>query len=106
MQPLIIKTDANGIGAFSIPFSDYIDVRVLLPNTAETVSIPAGAKTVVFSSAEDFYVRISGTAAVPTTDITNGTGSELNPVARTVDGLTSFSMVAPYNAIVTMLFYS
>jgi hypothetical protein len=106
MKTFIIIGDANGVSSFAIPFGDYIDVRVLLPNIAETVTIPTGAKIVVFSSAEDFYVCTTATAAVPTTDITNGTGSELNPVARIVENVPSFSMIAPYNAIVTMNFYS
>lgn len=106
MQPFQILCDPNGLSSFTIPFCSYVDVRVLLPNVAETVNIPAGAQFIVFSSAENFYVRVGGAASVPASDVIDGTGSELNPVARAVKGVDTFSIVAPYHAIVTLSFYA
>jgi hypothetical protein len=74
MKTFLIQGDANGASSFAIPFSDYVDVRVLLPKVAETVTVPAGARFVVFSSAEDFYCRANATASIPTDDVTNGSG--------------------------------
>jgi len=55
--PLDIKT-ADGSYALKPP--TQIDVRVLAANTAESHTIPSGAKYVFFSSeACDFYARYS-----------------------------------------------
>jgi hypothetical protein len=84
----------------------YVDARVLASGVAETVTIPATAKYVVFKSAPElFYVNWQGTAAAPAADVTDGTASELNPDVRYLGTLANFSIVAPATTIVTMLFY-
>jgi hypothetical protein len=106
MKPFIIAGDANGAASFAIPFCDYIDVRVLVANVAETVTVPSAARLVLFSATGDFYARIAGTAGVPSADVIDGSGSELNPVLRAVAGVASFSVIAPSATTITLSWYA
>jgi hypothetical protein len=72
---------------------------------AESHTIPTGALWVVFSSNCNFYANPSGTAAVPSDDVTDGTGAELNPAAWRVIGLTAVSLIATTACVVTMSYY-
>lgn len=65
-----------------LPADEYIDNRVLAAGVAETITPPTWADTVVFSANADFWYRIGSAAAVPGTDVTDGTGSGLNPTIR------------------------
>lgn len=99
-----------GREAFAPTPSDHVDARVLAANTAERHTIPAGAKFVSFSADGDFYAKFGdGTvnAAVPSTDVTNGTGSALNPgVRRIVEGITHVSLIAAAARVITMEFWA
>lgn len=96
-------------GAFSSHLRlmpSYVDARVLAATTNESVTVPTGAKYVVFSSnCAAFYVENGGTAAIPAADVTDGTGSELNPSGYFIDGVSSFGIISPTTCIVTMAFY-
>lgn len=83
----------------------YVDSVVLTANVAATYTLPTGAKYALFSANADFYVAYSGTAAVPSSSITNGTAPELNPVLRQVDDLTSVSLISPNSCIITIAIY-
>lgn len=89
---------------------DYIDVRVLAAATAERHTIPTGAKYVVFSADATFYARfgdVTVTAAVAAADVTDGTGSMVNPEAREIpSGVTHISLIASAATVVTMSFYA
>ncbi len=100
-----MKPGANGEQTFARSAPNYIDARVLLANTAETHTVPAGAKFVIFGSDGDFYAKPNGTAAVPANDVTDGTGSELNPVIWDLNGVTSIGLVAAAARVVTLSFY-
>jgi hypothetical protein len=105
MKHLIIRDGANGHNTFAIPGTDEIDVYYG-DAAASTVTVPPGANYVVYSATDDFYVRWDGTAAaIPGADITNGTGSEINPTIRDIKGVTSFSIIAAVDTVVTMAFY-
>lgn len=90
--------------------SDYINARSLAANTAERVTIPTGYNFVVFSATANYYVKVGDgtvTATVPG-DTTDGTASELNPLAYLVnqEGTeTHISIISPDNCIVTLAFY-
>ncbi len=87
--------------------SDRIDNLVLASGTAKTVTVPEGAGFAVFSATGTFYARFDGgAAAAPGADITNGTGSEVNPTARSVAGLPAFSVVAPAACVVAVAWYA
>jgi len=106
MVPFQISTDQNSWPTYAITFSDHINVQVLASGVAETITTPSGANFVLFSSTSNFYCRANGTAVVPTGDITNGSGSELNPVARSLRNVSSISLISPGTCTVTMAFYA
>ena len=92
-------------GYFQLPFSDYVNARVLAANTAETIAIPTGAKYVLFSADGDFYVRSNDTATIPAADVADGTAAILNPTLRSLETVTSLSVIASAARIVTAAFY-
>lgn len=107
MQPLIIASGANGLSTFSIPVPDSTSVNgvVLAAGTAKSITVPSGATHALFSATDDFYANYTGTATV-ITDTTNGSGSELNPVIRTLLAATTISVIAAQATNVTVTFYT
>lgn len=109
-EPLEVASDKkNPIHA--IQQSSHIDVRVLAAGVAESHSVPGDAKYVIFScatssgNAASFWADFNGTAAIPTGDITDGSGCEVNPAVRFVGNITTISVISPTDCIVTMAFY-
>jgi len=96
---------------YAIQQSTHIDARVLAAGVAESHTVPANAIYVVFSAQDgggdacSFYANFSGTAAEPSADITDGSGSELNPAVRALEGATAISLLAPEACILTLAFY-
>jgi hypothetical protein len=92
------------IGGFKPP--QYINAQVLAAGVAETHTFGSGCAYAMFSANSDFYARWDGTAAtVAAADITDGTGSELNPRVRYVTGQSTVSLIAPSATIVTIACY-
>jgi hypothetical protein len=61
---------------------------------------------VIFSSKGDFYAKFDGAAAVPTSEVADGSASELNPSARRIpEGVTSIGLIAPEDCMVSLAFY-
>lgn len=109
--PLEVATDKKSpINA--IRQSNYIDARVLAAGIAESHTVPTGAVYVIFSAftstgaQASFWADFNGTAAIPSADITDGSGCEANPAVRYVKGVTTISLIAPAACIVTMSFYT
>jgi hypothetical protein len=79
----------------------WVDTVVLgAAGTAEAYVPPAGATYLLFNSTADFWARpnaaLAGTAAaVPSTEIANGTSSILNPTQRFI----SLSQVAEVSLV-------
>lgn len=96
----------NGPNLFALPAPDYVDVRVLAAGIEETHSVPAGANIVIFSATDDFWVNYDATAVDPSGDVTDGTGSELNPVVREITGVSTIHVVAPRTTKLSMTFYA
>ena len=100
----------QGRRAFAPPAGDYIDARVLAASTAERHIVPTGARYVVFSADATFYAKFGDsnvTAAIPAADVTDGTGSMVNPETREIpSGVTHISLIAVAATIVTMAFYA
>lgn len=98
--------DAEGRSSFLRVAPTYVDAKSLAASTAETVTVPANAKFVVFSGNAPYYVNPHGaTAAVPG-DVSNGSASELNPAGYELRGMATFSVISPSACILTMAFYS
>lgn len=86
--------------------STYIDVRVLPAATKRDHDTPSGANYVLFSANGDFYYKRNGGAVVPSSDVTNGSGPELNPTIRYIGGSTTISLISPSSCVITMAFYA
>jgi hypothetical protein len=76
------------------PLATYVD-NIVLAGVAKTVTVPPNAARVIFgTTATPFYLRVGGTAAAPGADVTDGTGSAINPSDRLVTGGSTFSLFA------------
>jgi len=105
MRNLAVKADANGdFPTWCRVPSDVVNSLALAAGVAESTTVPALAGKVFFSSTGTIYVKVGGTAAVPT-DITNGTASELNPSCYIVSPGDVISVIAPATCIVTFSYY-
>ena len=106
MKPFAAAHGATGQPTFAVPGADsiyhYSDVT-----TADTVTVPSEATIALFSATGDFYVRWDGgTAVVPSSAVEDGTGSEVNPIARAVKPGQTFSIVSETAIVVSICFYS
>ena len=103
----IIPPEARGAFSSQLPvFPTYIDARVLAANTNETHTVPTGAKYVVFAAnCAAFYAKQGGAAAVPAADVTDGTGSALNPAGFGIDGVASIGLISPTACVVSLWFF-
>ena len=103
-------------GSYAIIPSDTVNARVLAANTAESALVPPYtdsmgrtkfANYVLFSPKGcDFYAGFNGTAAVPASDVTNGSASEINPTIRYLGGsFASISLISDSACTVGLSFY-
>ncbi len=67
----------------------HVDNMVLAADTPEVYTIPTGAVNVLINCTGDVWIKFGGAAAVPTTEVTDGTASELSPSLRNVVGFTT-----------------
>lgn len=105
MKPLkVIYTE--GSPAVGLHYSSSVYASVLAANVAESVTVPTGANYVNFSATADFYAKIGGTAAVPATEVADGSASVLNPGLRALDGATSIGLISAEVCVITMEFFS
>lgn len=90
----------GGIAAFFPDVANsFVTNHVLSTSGAKTVTVPAGDDTAkatmaAFKADGDFWVNYTTTAAVPTSDVTDGSGAELNPDYRSVGSAATISMIA------------
>ena len=83
----------------------YINNYVLVPDEHKIIHVPTGAKFAMFCANADIWVRVGGTAAVLSIDITDGTGSELNPAIRYLDDNITIGIISEYTTKVVVVFY-
>lgn len=84
----------------------HINNRVLTAATAETETVPAGAGYVIINADLDVWVNFEGTTAVvPSIDITDGTGIELNPGARLLGESKTLSIISAGAAKISFAYY-
>lgn len=106
-----IARDFGGNNTLIRPAPEWVDARVLAAGVAEAHTVPSDATVVIFSSTAAFYCKPNGTAAAPSTDVLDGSGSELNPTSynlRPIAGtkINTLSLVSTPGATVTMAFYA
>lgn len=88
--------------------SSYVNDRVLAANVAETETAPtfsgaSGVPLTVFISAtcSNYYISVTGTAAVPVADVTDGGAAERAPTAYRIAQSGTLSVVADAACTVT-----
>jgi hypothetical protein len=98
--------DLPGKQMIGLNMPEYVDAIVLVANTAQNYTIPSGAKYLMFSANDDFYVNWGTTAAVPSASTATGAAAELNPGLRSVkSGTATISLIGPRACTVTVLVY-
>lgn len=85
--------------------TDYIDCLVLAANVAETWTKPSSIEFILINGTVAFYYKKDGTAAVPAADVTDGSGSFLNPEQLDVRETTTLGLIAPTDGVVTIAGY-
>jgi hypothetical protein len=106
MKPMISSRDGNHNVLDGFGYSNYVDARVLAGTVAEVITVPTGAKKVLFSGTGNYYVRFGAAAAIPAVDVTDGSGSCLNPALREIDGAATIGIIAPNDCVVTLEFFA
>jgi len=102
IPPDVAKRFASNIR----PAPSYVDARVLAAGVSEAHTMPSNTRFVIFSANCDFYAKSGGTAAVPAADVTDGSGSELNPAAWYFNTPPSqIALISASTCIVTMSVY-
>lgn len=86
--------------------SSYINNIVLGAGSNQNIAVPASGAFVVFSADGDFWAKPNSAAAVPTVNITNGNGSELNPAAWNLTSITGINLIASSARKISLSFYS
>ena len=104
LEPLKFYRAVAGDQTFAVK-QGYVNNYVLTANTNTAVTVPTGASYAVFSATVDIWVNIGGTAAVPSTNVTDGTGSDLNPTIRRVESGGTIGVISEYAAKVSIAFY-
>lgn len=96
-------------------FSSVINNYILVGGVARTITVPTGAEFVFMNATNSTgasnmtYFTCDaaiGTAAIPGSDITNGTGVECNISMRNVRLTPTISVIAPAAGILFCAFYA
>lgn len=92
--------------------SSYVLSKSLAASTAESFTVPTAlgpagrARYVVFSAEVDFYANCYTAATVPG-DVTDGTASEMNPVAYQIpEDVSEISVISETAGRITASFYA
>jgi hypothetical protein len=110
--PLYPSTDSLTTRLAPRNMSDYIDARVLAAGVAETVACPEGYRYVVIRGEDTYYIAKNDDAAIPSSDITDGSASELNgegydlQPGGDIAAVTSIGVIAPRACVVTFAYYT
>jgi len=105
LNAMIYRAGANADLVFARSKPTWINLACLAAGVEKTVTVPTGANFCIFSGDADFYVRPDATAALPAGDVTDGTGSELNPAQWDVHDVQALHLIAADDANVTMASY-
>lgn len=109
--------DQNGMPIMSgITQSDTINAMVFTGAGVKTQNVPtwtdsqgitrhASLVLITVTGGVDIFVKIGGTAAVPSGDVTDGSSSEANALGRWLNGATTISVAVGSACIVTLSYY-
>jgi hypothetical protein len=104
LEPLQFFRFQAGDQTFAVKQGD-VNNYLLVASTNKAVTVPTGANFALFSASADIWVNVDGVAAVPSGDVTDGTGSELNPSLRRVEAGGTIGVISEYAAKVSIVFY-
>ncbi len=95
----------------NLPFPRYVNHCVFAAaSSGHAYDVPAGANFVSFSADCNFAVRYGSTAAAyPSSDVTDGSGNEINATMRNIGSTlttTGISLIAPSSGIVTLSWFA
>lgn len=95
---------AKSINAYQLVANTPVNINVSDLTDANSKK----ANALIFSCTGNFYILWNGSnAAVPSSNITDGTAPELNPSVRRLGGnITQFSIVAPANCVLTLSIFT
>jgi len=93
--------------------SDYVNNKVLAANTAESETVPTGRSVAVVTPTADLWITRSGTAVVPSADVSDGSGDILIPAGQSraldvvhlrgnLSAMTAISMISASACIVSI----
>lgn len=95
----------DNVGTLAPPISDYVNSYALAANTAETITWPTGAVYCNISAQAPFWINSTTTATIPSTDVTNGSASTLNPAQRKRGSESSFSIISSSSQQISVEFW-
>lgn len=114
MAALITLQNGNDLRGNDIGLrnpSQYIDGFALAAGVSERIAIPTGASRVLISATANIAVKfgtVASSAAMPT-DVTDGSGSELNPSGYLLDtlatGTTHLCVISDATCLVSLAWY-
>lgn len=86
----------------------YVENVKLAANTSQQITVPTGANFAVFSANVNFYAAYGSnpTAVVPSGSTSDGTGNELNPTRRYVQGQAKIALISASDGIATIAFWN
>ena len=87
------------------PIGTSIYNLVLSANTAKLVEIPSCSIAVLFSCTADYWVKFgdsSVVAAIPSSDVTDGTGSLFAPTGKILGAQTHISIISPVDCKISL----
>ncbi len=103
MRPLSVLRPAN-----IIQNSDYVNT-VALTTSPQAFDIPSGAAFIAFAATVNFAAKFGSTGVTwPTTNVIDGTASEINPTVRSINSTattTGYSVVAAGAGLMSVSFY-
>jgi hypothetical protein len=97
MIPLVLTQDGLGRVAVGMRQPSHVDYLKLVADTGATLTVPTGAKHVLFSCSTNFFVQYTSTAltsAVYAASVTDGTALEQNPELRSLSSVTGLGIIA------------
>lgn len=103
---LIYKRSKRTDNSYIYAQSDTIYAVVLAAGVAQQISVPAMSEIAVFSADAPYYMKCDGTAAIPSTTVTDGSASELNPAVTVVRDVAMMSFISETACVVTVMFYT
>lgn len=107
MRELITRSDYVRTLLGVIPSADFVVNLVLEPGVSQTVAVPSGATMVLMTGETPYFVHYGPEPAyIPSESVTDGSGLELNPTGRRLEGITAITVVARMAGIVQLAFYN